>query len=341
MDQKYVLTESSNFKDMVESLDRLGFGFLAVTDEKGLLKGIVTDGDIRRAVLKGNFEVKDLINIKPEVMSCEATQREVVSRLKLLHRRHMPLVDDAGRLIDVFTLDNVEYNSKNNPVVIMAGGLGSRLGVLTKEIPKPMLCVGEKPMLQHLIEMFSDHGYNKFIICVNYKKEVIKDYFGSGRDLGVEIEYIEEDKRLGTAGALSLMSFVPECPFFVINGDILATVDFTDLLDCHNRGSSIATMCVRKYSHEIPYGVIKVDDENKISEIKEKPITHYNINAGIYVMNPSVLQSVPEKTYFDMPSLFEVLISKGYKTAIYPISDYWLDIGRLEDFEKANLDLKL
>ncbi|WP_372763552.1 nucleotidyltransferase family protein [Litorivivens sp.] len=340
MDLKYVLTEASHFKDIVAKLDRLGMGFVAIVDAEDILLGIVTDGDIRRALLSGKFDVQDIINKFPEVMPFGASRREIVSRLKSIHLRHMPLVDGAGKLIEVFTLEGDEFVAKENPVVIMAGGLGARLGALTKNVPKPMLHVAEKPMLQHLIEMFSDHGYSKFIVCVNYKKEVIKEYFGTGNRFGVEIEYVEENKRLGTAGALSLIPHVPSCPFFVINADVLASVDYDDLLGAHKSSGSVATMCVRSYSQTIPFGVIKVDGENVICDIEEKPTLSFNINAGIYVLSPEALRVVPSNTYFDMTSLFETLIEDKLKATTYPISDYWLDIGRVEDFGKANSDLR-
>jgi len=339
MYQPYVLNGASDFRGVVEALDRQGVGFVAITDESGKLQGVVTDGDIRRAVLRGDFHLENLINKTPEVMSYEASEREIVARLKSIKRRSIPLVDENNRLVSVFSLDDIEFVSKDNTVVIMAGGLGTRLGELTKSTPKPMLHVGEKPMLQHLIEMFSDHGYNNFILCVNYKKDVIKDYFGSGKEMGVHIEYLEENKRLGTAGALSLIETSPKTPFFVINADILTTLDFDNLMNYHNSHDAMATMCVRTLSYEIPYGVVRVADGDYISGIEEKPVETYRINSGIYVFDPEVLKYVPKNSFFDMPSLFELLIREGEKSSVYDMSDYWLDIGKVEDFNKANLDM--
>lgn len=339
MYEPYVLNESSQFRDVVQSLDQHGIGFVAVVDVRGLLVGIVTDGDVRRAVLKGRYSLDELINRTPETVLHDTTKREMIARLKYLHRRHLPLIDDEGMFKGVFFLDDVDLVSKKNSVVIMAGGLGSRMGELTKETPKSMLQVGKKPMLQHLIEMFSDHGFNKFKICVNYKKETIKEFFKCGKELGVQIEYIEEDRRLGTAGALSLLGSVPDQPFFVINGDILTTLDFDDLLEFHHSKISSATMCVRKFNYQIPYGVVKTDEVGLINAIEEKPVTSFNVNAGIYILNPDVLRYVPIGTFFDMPSLFETLIAEGHRTTVFQLSDYWLDIGRIEDFKKANADL--
>ena len=339
MHQPYILTDSSSFNSVVEALGRDGMGFISIINKEGFLKGIVTDGDVRRAVLKGSLELDSLININPEVMSESCTDREIVARLRKIQRRNMPLVDGAGRLKRVFYIDDIEFLSKDNLVVIMAGGLGSRLGKLTKEMPKPMLHVGEKPMIQHLIEMFSDHGYNRFLLCVNYKKEIIKDYFGTGKDMGVEIEYVEEDQRLGTAGALSLINVAPVAPFFVINADILTSLDFDNLMDFHQSHSSVATMCVRTYNYQIPYGVVCADEEGVIHDFQEKPVESFRINAGIYVLDPAALDFLPDNEFFDMPSLFRKMISHGYKTSVYDMSDYWLDIGKVEDYEKAKNDL--
>jgi len=341
MHKPYVLSDSSDFKDILKALDNGGMGFIALTDVDGLLRGIVTDGDVRRAVLNDNLNIDAVVNTCPHVMLEGTPQREIIAKLKEIQRRSIPLVDENGRFQDVFCLEDVEMITKENPVVIMAGGLGSRLGELTKEIPKPMLHVGEKPMLQHLIEMFGDHGYYHFVLCVNYKKEVIKEYFGTGRAIGVKIEYIEEDRKLGTAGALSLIKHRPNMPFFVINADILTTIDFDNLMSFHQDHSSVATMCVRTYSHEIPYGVIRTDEMGDILSLEEKPVESFRINAGIYILDPIVLDFVPASVFFDMPSLFSEIISQGHKASVYDMSDYWLDIGRVDDFEKAKIDMSV
>jgi len=332
----YVLTETSDFQSIVKALDEFGMGVVAITDGEGVLKGIVADGDVRRALLNRNYDIKDLINTNPEVMNYGVSQREIVARLKDIKRRNIPLVDECGRLKNVFCLEDVEFVSKDNVVVIMAGGLGTRLGELTKMKPKPMLHLAEKPMLQHLIEMFNDHGYNKFVISVNYKKEIIMDYFGTGERLGVHIQYIEENKRLGTAGSLSLLDPVPSAPFFVINGDVLTALNLDELLRFHEGRSSIATMCVRQYSHKVPFGVVKINDENIISHIEEKPVSMYSINAGIYILNPDVVSFVPKDEYLDMPSLFETVMAAGHTASVYHVTDYWMDIGRPNDFEEAS-----
>jgi dTDP-glucose pyrophosphorylase/CBS domain-containing protein len=337
---RFVLEANSTFEMAVEAIDRGGMGFIAVTDRSGLLLGILTDGDIRRAFLRKNYDLNTIINKNPEVMNESTAHQEVVSRLRSLHRRHMPLVDSQNHFKGVLSLDDVEFVTRENPVVIMAGGLGSRLGELTKNTPKPMLNVGNQPMLQHLVELFRDQGFRKFIFCVNYKKGVIQDYFKDGKAFEVKIDYVEEKSRLGTAGALSLIESPPKVPFFVINADVLTNLDFVDLLACHLKSESVATMCVRHYQHQIPYGVVNNDAQGVITSLEEKPNVAVDVNAGVYVLNPNAIELIPKKRFFDMPSLFEYCIKNSLKSSVYRIDDYWLDIGRKEDLDQAQIDMQ-
>jgi len=340
MNNTFILKDDSTFELAVEALDRTGLGFIAVVDETNLLLGILTDGDIRRSFLRKEFDLRSIINKNPEVMNETSSQQEIISRLKILHRRHMPLVNDKMQLKGVFSLDDITFVTRDNPVVIMAGGLGSRLGKLTKTTPKPMLNVGNRPMLQHLIEQFRDQGFRKFIFCVNYKKDIIRDYFSDGSTLGVKIEYIEEEKRLGTAGALSLINPRINVPFFVINADILVNIDFMQLLNFHLKSQSLATMCVREFQMQVPYGVINSNNNNKLLSLDEKPKITFDVNAGIYLLDPSVNTYIPKNQFFDMPSLFEILIDKELQTSVFQINDYWRDIGQREDLEQANADMQ-
>lgn len=340
MNNTFVLKDNSTLEMAVEAIDQGGLGFIAVIDESNVLIGILTDGDIRRAFLRKTYNLQVIVNKTPEVMRDTSTKQEIIARLKSLHRRHMPLVDNDGRFKTVFTLGDIEFVTRRNRVIIMAGGLGTRLGELTKSTPKPMLSVGSRPMLQHLVELFSEQGFRDFIFCVNYKKEVIQDYFSDGKKFGVRIEYIEERSRMGTAGALWLIESNIDAPFFVINADVLTNLDFVDLLDCHIKDKSIATMCVRNYKHQVPFGVVNSNSTKAITSIEEKPELSFDINAGVYLLNPDVLMKVPQDMFFDMPSLFESLIEQEKKTSVYRIDDYWIDIGRKEDLARANADLQ-
>ena len=217
----------------------------------------------------------------------------------------------------------------------MVGGLGTRLRPLTENTPKPMLKVGDKPILETIIENFAKYGFVNITLSVNYKSNIIKSYFGNGSEFGVNIDYIEEQKRLGTAGALSLLTNKPTEPFFVMNGDLLTNVNFEHLLDFHMQNNSNATMCVREYEQQVPFGVVNIED-GKIKSIQEKPTNKFFVSAGIYLLSPEVLDLIPNNEYYDMPILFDELIRNNKNVVSFPLREYWLDIGRIEEYQKAN-----
>jgi len=231
----------------------------------------------------------------------------------------------------------IQPQRRSNKVVLMAGGLGTRLSPLTDSTPKPMLHVGNKPILETIIDRFSACGYGEIILSVKYKSHLIEEYFKDGAAFGVNIEYVHEEKRMGTAGALSLMSKRLDEPFFVMNADLLTSVNFENLHNYHLSQHAVATMGVREYDFQVPYGVVNVKD-NYILSIEEKPIHKFFVSAGIYMFCPSILDYVPQDKFFDMPSLFSTLIAENLKTVSFPIREYWLDIGRMSDYERANLE---
>jgi dTDP-glucose pyrophosphorylase len=339
MIDKYIYRSNATLEDLLISLDKSGEGFLPIVDENNVLIGVVTDGDIRRAFLNKVSDVNLIINKNPYTAPKGTSKEQALIILKKAHRRHLPIVDSDKKLVEIIKLDNWEEFVRPNKVVIMAGGLGSRLGELTKDIPKPMLPLGNKPILENLITSFKNQGYIDFIISVNYKAEIIKNYFKDGAHLGVSISYVEEKERLGTAGAISLIKEEFNHPFIVINGDILSTLNYSELLDFHLQKKSIATMCVAKKTYTIQYGVIQFNQDNSITTIQEKPGYDFYINAGIYVLSPEAVKFIPEGKFFDMPSLFELLNKSNYKTYVFPINDYWLDIGLKDDYFKALNDI--
>jgi dTDP-glucose pyrophosphorylase len=342
MNHRLVFNKETKLNDAIKLLDLNGNGVLPVVTEDEKLLGLITDGDVRKALLNNNLDLKYIINKNPHKLNIETSEKQIANYLKKIHRRHIPLVDDDNKLIKVFTLDELDFNIKPNWVVIMAGGLGSRLGELTKETPKPMLKIGAKPMIEHIIDMFVSHGFTKFMLSVNYKAEVIKQYFGDGSKFGIEVKYLEETKRLGTGGALSLIDIELDNPFFVINGDVLSSLDYEKLLEFHKNKNAVASMCIKEYSYQIPYGVIETDSENNILAMKEKPIKNFYINTGIYTLDPEVLNYMQKGEPFDLPSLFDVLKKEGKITKSFEITDYWIDMGRPSDYEaiieKMNVD---
>lgn len=341
MNNKLVLNNKTKFNDAIKLLDLNGNGVLPVVDEDEKLLGLITDGDIRKAILNNHLDLEHIINKNPHKLHIDTSKNQIVNHLKKIHRRHIPLVDDENKFIKVFTLDEIDFNLKPNWVVIMAGGLGTRLGELTKDTPKPMLKVGAKPMIEHIIDMFVSHGFTKFMLSVNYKAEVIKNYFGDGSKFGIEVKYLEEKKRLGTGGALSLIEMELNEPFFVTNGDVLSSLDYEKLLSYHKEQNATATMCIRKDNYQIPYGVIEVDNENNIKAMKEKPIKEFFINTGIYVLDPEVLNYVSKDEFFDLPSLFSLLKEKNKFTKSFEITDYWIDMGKPSDYDRIINDLKV
>ena len=333
------LTDNTTFQEALKVLDTSGLGFLACIDTNDRLVGVLTDGDVRRGILSDNTNLKEIINSSPEVMSIESSTNEIVAKLKKIHRRHMPLVDKDFILRSIFSLDEVEFNSKDNYVVLMAGGLGTRLGELTKDLPKPMLELAGKPIIQHIIELFRDQGFRKFILCVNYKKEIIQEYLKCGEKLGVSIEYVIENKRMGTAGALTLINKKFNESFFLVNADVITNMDFSSLLDFHSDNNSSATMCIRKYEQEIPYGVVNIE-HNRIISIQEKPKVSFFINTGIYVLKQSIVHYIPNEQFFDMPDLFKLLEKEDISTFAYKNENYWIDIGQKEQLLQAKSDME-
>ncbi|MBH0328293.1 alcohol dehydrogenase [Brevibacillus brevis] len=323
----------------LEIIDKNARQIALVADENDRLLGTVTDGDIRRGLLKGRGlqdPTSTIMNPYPTVASPYDSKENILALMKIKHLHQIPIVDEDGRIVHVEMLnDLLRPKKKDNWVVLMAGGLGTRLHPLTHDCPKPLLAVGNKPLLETILQSFIDQGFHKFYISVKYKAEMIQDYFGTGERWGVTICYLQEKESLGTAGALSLLPDKPVEPFFVMNGDLLTKVNFEQLLDFHKTYQAKATMCVREYEYQVPYGVVRLD-KHRLTAIEEKPIQRYFVNAGIYVMDPQVLEHIPHNEYLDMPSLFEQLMKQEQQTIAFPIREYWLDIGRIADFEKAN-----
>ena len=324
-------------EELIKKIDSNGDGFLALIDEHKRLYGVVTDGDIRRAFLNKETNIDQIINRTPMSLPCGTPLEKVISILKRKHRRQMPIVNEGNGLVDIITLDELEFDTLfKEAVVIMAGGMGKRLGELTKNTPKPMLKVGDKPILEHIINNFQKYGFGNFIISVNYKSDVIKDYFQNGDRLGVDISYIEEDKPLGTAGAISLLEErqITE-DVVVINGDVLANVNFSDLLEFHRTSNADLTVCSKEFRFNIPYAVFETNEQDQLISFKEKPDLDFCVNSGIYVLSAKMISSLPKDTFYNMTDLVQLALEKKENIKVYKIKDYWVDIGQIQDYEKA------
>ena len=337
--EKIKLTVNSTIKEALQIIDLGAVKFAIVVDKDDKLIGTLTDGDIRRAILDGkalDTTIKTVYFKEPTVVNVNNTKEEIINLCTSKKIYQIPVVDNVGRVVSINLLDELlKPEVHDNKVILMVGGLGTRLRPLTENTPKPMLHVGGKPILQTIVEKFVSYGFVNIVMCVGYKSNIIQDFFEDGSKFGANIEYILEDKRMGTAGALSLLNSKPNEPFFVMNGDLLTNVNFEHLLDFHLVNNSMATMCVREYDFQVPYGVVNVEN-GKILSIEEKPVQKFFVSAGIYMLDSQCIENIPKNEFYDMPTLFEKLITMNENTISFPLREYWLDIGRLEEYKKAN-----
>ena len=339
--KKTLISPDMQIYKVIELIDQDSRQIAIVTDEEGILLGTVTDGDIRRGILKEiplSSPVRKIMNPQPVTIPQMEDKKSIIDILKANKIRHLPVIDEGRHVVGVERLEEqMAEPIHENWVVIMAGGCGKRLKPLTDDCPKPMLKIGNKPLLQIMLEQFQKQGFTRFCISVNYKSEQIKDYFGDGSKMGATICYIDEKKRMGTAGSLSLFSFETMAPIIVLNGDILTKLCFKQLIDFHREHHAAATIAVATYGFQVPYGLIKVSQDYLVG-FEEKPVFSSFINAGIYVMNQKVLSDVPKNAYFDMNNLFTVLLQKKEPVCIFPIREYWIDIGGMKSFSHACKD---
>ncbi len=336
-----LLRKTSTIREALLVIDEGALQIALILDDDGVLIGTLTDGDIRRGLLTGmelNDSIEPIIFKNPVVCTIEDS-RETILEIASKHKIYLiPILDKLGKLIGLEEISKLQKPQiKSNKVVLMVGGLGTRLRPLTEHTPKPMLKVGNKPILETIILNFKKYGFINIILSVSYMAEVIEEYFGDGSEFGVNIEYVHEDKRMGTAGSLSLLRGKLDESFFVMNGDLLTNVNFSHMMDYHLHKESIATMGIREYDFQVPYGVVNVENEDILS-IQEKPIHKFFVSAGIYVLSDKVLEMIPDDAFYDMPTLFEEIIKKELKTVSFAIREYWLDIGRMEEFKKANIE---
>ena len=336
--EKMLVAPGTSIRETIRIMEQGSLKIALVVNEERRLLGTVVDGDVRRGILKGcllDGAVREVMTSSPTVASPKDGRDTILSLMRQKQVRQVPVVDEHGVLVGLEVLDVLSALPKwDNPVVLMAGGLGTRLSPLTVDLPKPLLKIGNKPILEKILDNFVVQGFNRFFISVNYKSDLIEAHFGDGSQWGVTIEYLREEKKLGTAGALGLLPPQKESPVLVMNGDVLTKVDFKQLLDFHQEHKAVATMCVREYDFQVPYGVVKLD-QHRIASIEEKPVQRVFVNAGMYVLEPEVLGLVPCGSYFDMPSLFQKLVDQQKETAVFPVREYWIDIGRHDDFVRA------
>jgi len=335
----YLVRPDASLREVIQIIDRGAAQIALVVDAKNKLLGVITDGDIRRAMLRN----ESLMGLAESIMFRDfralpttATEEEALAFMRLEKLHQIPAIDEQGRLVRLFLLEElIKPKKRPNPVVIMAGGEGKRLRPLTQDCPKPMLRVGGKPLLEIILEQCIDAGFQHFYLSVNYLKKQIQDYFGDGARWQVRIDYLEETQPLGTGGALSLLPQKPTEPLLVLNGDVLTRIDYGRLLRFHDEHQAAATLCVREHTTQIPYGVVRMDDLHVLTLI-EKPVFSHYVNAGIYLLDPALLDLVPQDRFFDMPTLLEKAMQRQHRVSAFPIHEYWLDVGHPETLERAH-----
>lgn len=339
--ERTLVGPDTSLREAMRAIDRASSQMALVVDAQRRLLGTLSDGDARRALLKG-LSLDDSVSVamhrSPTVAAAGETRQAMLATMRRGGLHQMPVLDAQGVVVGMEVLDDfLKAPNRPNWVVIMAGGMGKRLEQLTRDTPKPMLRVGSRPLLETIVRGYAAQGFRRFYFAVNYKAEQIEQHFGDGSRFDVEIRYLRENQRLGTAGALSLMPERPAQPVLVTNADLLTKEDFGYLLDQHEASGADATMAVRNYEMQVPFGVVRECD-GRIQGIDEKPVQRFTVSAGIYALSPHLLELVPRNTYYDMPALFEAATAQGLTARCHRIDGYWLDIGRLPDYERANLE---
>lgn len=335
----YCASGESSLKDIIKIINE-NSAQICVVVEKNKPVGVITDGDLRRAFLLGhtlNSFARDIM-VKDFICGYESsTNTQIFETMKSNSILQLPIINDSGEFVRLELLSSfVPFIKKTNPVCIMAGGRGTRMGHLTKNVPKPMLTIFGKPILEEIIDKLKGHGITNFYISVNYLKEKITEYFGDGSEFDVHINYLVEKTPLGTCGSLSLLEAELFEPVIVMNGDILTRVNFSTLIDYHELHQSDITVCIQNKDMPCEFGVIELDGD-KITGINEKPNFQFFVNTGIYVLNPKIIQNLEKDRYLDMPELIKRIISSGGVVKAFAIHEDWIDIGYPETIQSLNL----
>jgi dTDP-glucose pyrophosphorylase len=334
-----ILPTNATIGQVIQNLNQIAIKIVLVTNQEGLLEGTISDGDIRRALLKGldlNSPITSVIHRKALVVPPELG-RDLVMQLMVANKiQQIPVVDAERRVVGLHLWDAITNPiARPNLMVIMAGGMGTRLRPHTENCPKPLLAVAGKPMLEHIIDRAKLDGFTRFVLAIHYLGHMIEAHFGDGEKFGVEIDYLREESPLGTAGALGLLNPLPNASFVVTNGDVITDIRYGELLDFHVRHAAAATMAVRVHEWQHPFGVVQMQGV-EIVGFEEKPVTRSHINAGVYALDPDALSVLTADVHCDMPTLFERLQAKAQRTVAYPMHEPWLDVGRPDDLVTAN-----
>ena len=334
---------SDTIEEAVTLLENTRLGIVLIVDEQKRLLGTVTDGDIRRALIDHvtmNDHVSTIMARSPAVASVSDDRAKIHKMMSDRELLQIPVIDNDRHLVGLEILQPLAHGKGQyeNPVILMAGGFGKRLHPITLKTPKPLLRLGSKPIAELILEQLVDAGFRNFFLTVYYKADQIKRYFGTGKKWNIAIRYIEEERPLGTAGSLGLLpNDLPDLPILVMNSDLFTKVNFQQLLHYHQVEKGIATVCARGYDFQVPYGVIETIDHG-LSGIVEKPEHKFLVNAGIYVLDPKIVTSISKDSYLDMPELLLRQLENSEEINIFPVHEYWLDIGQMEEYQRAQID---
>lgn len=336
-----ILPVKTSIQHAIRSLDQASIKIVMVVNEAGELEGTISDGDIRRGLLKGldlSSPIASVIHRNALVVTPEMGRDVVLQLMGANKIQQIPIVNELRQVVGVHLWDEITtLPARSNLMIIMAGGMGTRLRPYTETCPKPLLPVAGKPMLEHIIERAKLEGFSHFVLAVHYLGHMIQSHFGNGGQMGVQIDYLNEKSPLGTAGALGLLSPRPGAPFVVTNGDVITDIHYGELLDFHIRHNAMATMAVRMHEWQHPFGVVQTRGI-EIVGFEEKPVARSHINAGVYALEPDALNMLSQDAHCDMPTLFERLQAKAMRTVAYPMHEPWLDVGRPDDLNRANTE---
>lgn len=346
--ENHLVSMQATVNDVVRCIDKGAIGIAILVDAERRLLSTITDGDVRRAMLAGvrfDENVERLLELKsksahpvPVSRSMSASDDDILVSMRSAQVEHIPLLDEDGQVVDVALMNKlVGAVDDEISAIVMAGGFGKRLRPYTESTPKPMLPVGDKPLLERTIEQLRSAGITDVNITTHYLQDKIARYFGSGAEFGVKLNYVQEDRPLGTAGALGLMP-PPEKAIIVINGDILTTIDFSAMKEFHRANEAVLTVAVRPYAVDVPYGVVDCDGA-EVSGVREKPQLKFFVNSGIYLVEPRVWDFITGGERLDMPQVIERLLEARLRVVSFPIREYWLDIGRPDDYRQAQDDV--
>ena len=336
--KNYCIRPDASLIECMQSIDTTGARIALAVDSELRLIGTVSDGDVRKALVKGfpldssiaNHINRNCFHVLPTV-----PRAEVLDVMQSRRFEQVPIVDEQGKVMGLHLLHDILGNiARPNWAIVMAGGKGMRLRPLTENLPKPMIKVAGRPLLERIILHLVSYGIGRIFLSVNHLSHVIEEYFEDGSKYGTKIEYLREDDPLGSGGAISLLPEIPEHPLLVMNGDLIVDTNFTNMIEFHSRSDFYATMGVYSYLHQVPFGCVEIQD-NRLAGIVEKPVLEKMVNAGIYVLSPQAVSVIPKNTYFPMTMLFEDAIKNNLVCGIFPVEKEWLDIGSPQQLRQA------